>query len=47
MVPAAEPALLGTAHHLLLNELRRSPDTLLRSVIALARQAACLGVGLG
>ena len=47
MVPAAEPALLGTTHHLLLNELRRSPGTLLRSVIALARQAAWLGLALG
>jgi hypothetical protein len=45
MVPSLEPTLLGTSHHLLLNELRRSPDTLLRSVIALAEQAAALDTG--
>ena len=44
-VPASEPALLGVAQHLLLNELRRSPDTLLDSVIALAEQAISLDTG--
>ena len=37
-VPTSAPELLGTAHHLLLNELCRSPDTLLNSVLRLLRQ---------
>lgn len=43
-VPAS-PALLGTPHHLLLNELCRSPRTLLSAVVKLARQAIDLDTG--
>jgi hypothetical protein len=38
-VPTLEPSLLGAAHHLLLNELRRSPATLLDGILSLVRQA--------
>lgn len=37
-VPTTAPKLLGTAHHLLLNELCRSPTTLCESVLSLGRQ---------
>ena len=37
-VPTSAPELLGTAHHLLLNELMRSPKTLVEGVLKLARQ---------
>ena len=38
-VPSSEPELLGTPHHLLLNELSRSPNTVLSGVLTLLRQA--------
>ena len=38
-VPTSRPDLLGTPHHLLLNELSRSPDTLMRGALQLAQQA--------
>ena len=44
-VPTSAPTLLGTPHHLLLNELARSPDTLLSSVLRIARQAVDLDTG--
>jgi hypothetical protein len=44
-VPTSEPTLLGTPHHLLLNELSRSPDTLVNAVLKLARQACDLDTG--
>jgi hypothetical protein len=44
-VPTSEPRLLGTPHHLLLNELVRSPDTLLGCVLQLAQQAVGLDTG--
>ncbi len=37
-VPTSAPELLGTAHHLLINELCRSPDTLLGSITRLMKQ---------
>jgi hypothetical protein len=37
-VPTSAPKLLGTAHHLLINELCRSPDTLLNSITRLMKQ---------
>ena len=44
-VPTSAPELLGTPHHLLLNELCRSPDTLLGGIVRLARQANDLDTG--
>lgn len=44
-VPTSSPILLGTPHHLLLNELARSPETLVNGVLTLARQAADLDTG--
>ena len=44
-VPTSAPELLGTAHHLLLNELCRSPDTLLGSITKLMKQAVDLDTG--
>ena len=44
-VPCSDPALLGAASHLLLNELTRSPKTLLEGVLRLARQAGDLDTG--
>ena len=44
-VPTSAPTLLGTPHHLLLNELSRSPDTLIGGVLTLARQACDLDTG--
>ena len=44
-VPTSAPTLLGTAHHLLLNELCRSPATLLDGINRLARQAVDLDTG--
>ena len=44
-VPTSAPTLLGTPHHLLMNELVRSPSTLVGSVLALARQACNLDTG--
>ena len=44
-VPTSAPELLGTPHHLLLNELCRSPDTLLDGVLKLATQAINLDTG--
>ena len=44
-VPTSAPSLLGTPHHLLLNELIRSPDTLLGGVTRLLRQAIDLDTG--
>ena len=44
-VPTSVPTLLGTPHHLLLNELSRSPDTLLDGVLKLCRQACDLDTG--
>jgi len=44
-VPTSAPKLLGTAHHLLLNELCRSPKTLCESVLSLGRQAVDLDTG--
>ena len=38
-VPTSAPELLGTPHHLLLNELMRSPKTVLDGVLKLTRQA--------
>mgnify|MGYP003683882683 CR=1 FL=1 len=44
-VPSSAPELLGTAHHLLLNELIHSPSTVIESVLKLARQAVDLDTG--
>ena len=44
-VPTSSPELLGTAHHLLLNELTRSPATLVDAVLRLAQQASDLDTG--
>ena len=44
-VPTSSPTLLGTPHHLLINELSRSPDTLLSSLLTLLKQAADLDTG--
>ena len=44
-VPSSAPELLGTPHHLLLNELCRSPATVMGGVVELARQAATLDTG--
>ena len=44
-VPSSAPTLLGTAHHLLLNELCHSPKTLLTAILRLARQAVDLDTG--
>ena len=44
-VPTSAPELLGTTHHLLLNELMRSPETVLKGVLSLARQAVDLDTG--
>jgi hypothetical protein len=44
-VPTSAPELLGTAHHLLINELCRSPDTLLGSITRLMKQAIDLDTG--
>ena len=44
-VPTSAPELLGTPHHLLLNELCRSPDTLLGALLTLLRQACDLDTG--
>ena len=44
-VPTSAPTLLGTPHHLLINELMRSPDTLLNSINKLVRQAIDLDTG--
>ena len=44
-VPSSAPMLLGTPHHLLLNELCHSPRTLLSAILKLARQAADLDTG--
>jgi hypothetical protein len=44
-VPTSAPTLLGTAHHLLLNELCRSPLTLTNAVLGLAKQAIDLDTG--
>ena len=44
-VPTSAPELLGTPHHLLLNELCRSPATLLGGLASLARQAADMDTG--
>ena len=41
-VPSSAPQLLGTPHHLLLNELARSPDTALGCVLTLLTQAVAL-----
>ena len=45
MVPTQCPELLSTAYGLLLNELHRSPDTVLRGVQALLRGALALDTG--
>ena len=39
MIVPVQSSQLGTAHHLLVNELRHSPDTIMQSVLALTRQA--------
>ena len=44
-VPTSAPELLGTPHHLLLNELQRSPATLSAGVLKLCRQATDLDTG--
>ena len=44
-MPTSAPELLGTAHHLLLNELRQSPHTLLDCVRKLSQQAYDLDTG--
>ena len=44
-VPSSAPELLGTPHHLLLNELCRAPATVVDSVLKLARQATDLDTG--
>ena len=44
-VPTSAPELLGTPHHLLLNELTRSPATLVECVLKLAQQASDLDTG--
>lgn len=44
-VPTSSPELLGTRYHLLLNELMRSPKTLLAGVLKLAHQATDLDTG--
>ena len=44
-VPTSAPTLLGTPHHLLLNELARSPETVLSGVTRLLRQACDLDTG--
>ena len=44
-VPSSAPELLGTPHHLLLNELCRAPATLIDGVLKLARQATDLDTG--
>ena len=44
-VPTSAPTLLGTPHHLLLNELSRSPDTVVDAALKLARQACDLDTG--
>jgi thiol-disulfide isomerase/thioredoxin len=44
-VPTSAPELLGTAHHMLLNELMHSPKTLVEGVLKLAHQATDLDTG--
>ena len=44
-VPTSSPSLLGVAHHLLINELRRSPRTVLDGILALAQAAIGLDTG--
>ena len=44
-VPTLERALLGAAHHLFMNELRRAPKTVLDGIITLAKQAVTLDTG--
>jgi hypothetical protein len=44
-VPTSSPELLGAAQHLLLNELTRSPATLVDAVLKLAQQARDLDTG--
>ena len=44
-VPTSAPELLGTPHHLLLNELMRSPTTLVDGILKLARQGTDLDTG--
>ena len=44
-MPTSTPELLGTPHHLLLNELTRSPGTLVECVLKLAHQASDLDTG--
>jgi hypothetical protein len=44
-VPTSAPELLGTPHHLLLNELMRSPCALVDGVLKLAKQATDLDTG--
>jgi hypothetical protein len=45
MVPTQHPQLLSTAYGLLLNELHRSPETVLRGVSALLKGALALDTG--
>ena len=44
-VPTTAPELLGTPHHLLLNELIHSPKTLVEGILKLAQQATDLDTG--
>ena len=44
-VPTSAPELLGTPHHLLINELCRSPSTLVGSIQRLTKQALDLDTG--
>ena len=46
-VPASDKDVLGSAHHLLINELRRSPKTSLDAALSLGRAAVSLDVGGG